>query len=79
MARRVKYRKPVRTKRLTVAKLLQRARQLIQAGRCKAAADAYNDAVMKDYDYGLGLKESTFRQVQRKLQYCRRTHGWDRY
>ena len=79
MAKRVKYRKPMRLRRAAVAELLKKVRRLIRDGRCKAAADAYNDAVMKNYDYGLGLKESTFRKAQRDLQHCRRTHGWDRY
>ena len=79
MAKRVKYRKPVRLRRGVAADLLRKSLRLIRDGRCAAAADAYNDAVMKNYDYDLGLKESTFRQVQRKLQHCRRTFGWDRH
>jgi|GEM_PF-6113222 len=69
------HRKTVRERRDTVAALLAEARHLISVGRCADAGYVYNEAVMRNYEHGLGLKESTFRNVQRRLQRCRRTHG----
>ena len=78
MARKLKYKKPMRETRKKVADLFKAAREALAHGRCLRASALYNEAVGIANRKGVEMKNVSFWRMKRALKKCRREYGFDR-
>lgn len=75
MAKRVKYRKPMRETRKRIAQLLRMAKSDAKHGICHRASALYNEAVGIANRKGVSMKNESFWRMKRLLRNCRQSGG----